>query len=203
MQAGPSKSLNRARTVLDFHRDPRKDLSNKDKLALIDNRLCPSCMRPAAGKKGGLVIAYGQVLLHCIAEFTELTLFRSTREAFFHVDCYKCKKCDIAIEINDRVLLDFDNLPLCEDCFPPCSACQLVVTENPVYVGSGGASYHLECFKCKKCNLSLQGQKFARGRASLYCEQCHRIRADKIKRRLEKKEERAKLAYGGIIPPIP
>ncbi|KDR68379.1 hypothetical protein GALMADRAFT_1042023 [Galerina marginata CBS 339.88] len=178
----PNRNLNRTQTVLDLHRDPKNE-SLKDKLATVDTRLCPGCRKPAAGKKGGLVIACG--------------------ESFFHVDCYNCKNCQSAIGIQDPILLDIDRLPLCEKCFHKCIACQLTIMDKILYVGRDSSPYHTECFKCKKCSKPLEGEKFAKSRQSIYCTDCHDKRVDKIKRHLEKKEERERNAYGGIASPPP
>ena len=55
-----SKHLNRGRTVLDLHRDKETDLAKgQAETSGPTTHTCPGCKRPAAGKKGGLVIACG------------------------------------------------------------------------------------------------------------------------------------------------
>ncbi|KAF8970451.1 hypothetical protein BDZ97DRAFT_1791486 [Flammula alnicola] len=184
MNATPKKNQNRERTVLDLQCNPENNAVQEKSLSEDDSgiRICPGCGRPAAGKKGGLVIACGK--------------------SFFHVDCYTCKKCQTSIEIEDRVLLDLDGLPLCASCFHKCNICQLAISEKVIYVGDH-SYYHPECFKCKKCSRTLDEEKFAKSRQSLYCKDCHDKRIAKMKKRMEKKAEMERLVYGGIASPPP
>lgn len=54
-----SKHLNRERTVLDLHRDKETNLVKYQPETSEPTQTCPGCKRPAAGRKGGLVIACG------------------------------------------------------------------------------------------------------------------------------------------------
>ncbi|KAF9566498.1 hypothetical protein CPC08DRAFT_99022 [Agrocybe pediades] len=172
-----SRSSHRARTILDLHRERK----GEDKLLAADSRLCPACRRPAAGKKGSLVIACG--------------------DSFLHLDCYKCKTCRTTLEIEDTIMLDRDGLPLCENCFLHCNACQLPVSDEVIFIGDS-SQYHSHCFKCKKCDKSLDQQKFARSRQSVYCQDCYNRRLDKMKRLEKKKEMLERQVYGGISSPL-
>jgi len=122
------------------------------------------------------------------------------RMSFFHVDCYKCKKCQNAIGVDDQVFLDLDGLPLCQTCFHRCSACHLRICEKIIYV-SEEAFYHPECFICKKCTRQLDERKFAKTTRSFYCLECHERRIMKIKKHQQKKESKEKVAYGGLLSP--
>ena len=54
-----SKYLNRERTVLDLHRDKETNFVNDQPETSEPTQTCPACKQPAAGRKGGLVIACG------------------------------------------------------------------------------------------------------------------------------------------------
>ena len=58
-EATHSKHLNRERTVLDLHRENEIHLAEDQPETSELTQTCPGCKRPAAGKKGGLVIACG------------------------------------------------------------------------------------------------------------------------------------------------
>ncbi|PPQ72283.1 hypothetical protein CVT24_004672 [Panaeolus cyanescens] len=148
---------------------------------------CPACKLPAVGKKGGFVIGCGKT--------------------FFHVDCYKCKKCRTAIKIDDRVFIDRDDLPLCHNCFHNCAECHLKISERILYL-TDKVTYHPNCFKCRKCKTVLNGKKFGKTTQSIYCVDCFNRRNDKIQRRVDKRLRKEKEAYeksfaAFTVPPIP
>ena len=123
------------------------------------------------------------------------------RKSFYHIDCYKCKKCKGLIEIDDRVLLDFDGLPLCEDCFHQCTSCKLSISDSNIVYVNNNSYYHSHCFKCKTCAQVLDEKRFAETKHSIYCTDCYQKRVAKAKRKAEKKMETEKLVYGGIVSP--
>jgi hypothetical protein len=169
-EASSSKSLNRERTVLDLHRDKETHFDKDQPDTSDPTHKCPGCRRPAVGSKGGLVIACGKF--------------------FFHVDCYKCKKCQDSIEINDRVFLDFDGLPLCEHCFHKCTSCKLSISDSKIVYVNNNSYYHPACFLCKRCSQVLDEKRFAKTKQSIYCTDCYKKRLAKSKRKAEKKVER-------------
>jgi hypothetical protein len=122
------------------------------------------------------------------------------RTSFFHIDCYKCKKCQDSIEINDRVLLDFDGLPLCEHCFHKCTSCKLSISDSKIVFVNNNSYYHSACFLCKKCSQVLDEKRFAKTKQSIYCTDCYQKRVAKLKRKAEKKVERERLVYDGVAP---
>ncbi|KAF8156829.1 hypothetical protein B0H34DRAFT_474613 [Crassisporium funariophilum] len=181
MASIPHRITNRERTVLDLH--PKKIAADSFELTTLDDtRRCPGCKLPAAGRKGGLVIACGG--------------------SFFHIDCYSCKKCRTPIALDDRVSLDLDGLLLCEDCLHKCNICNLSILELIIY-GGNDSYYHPDCFRCKECNTPLDERRFGKTSRSIYCMECHGKRVIKIKKRLQRKTEREKRAYGGITSPKP
>jgi hypothetical protein len=148
---------------------------------------CPACNLPAVGQKGGFVIGCGKT--------------------FFHVDCYKCKKCRSTIKIDDRVFIDRDNLPLCINCFHNCAECHLKISERILYLNDKVA-YHPNCFKCRKCKTVLNGKKFGKTTQSIYCVDCFARRNEKIKHRVDKRLKKEKEAYASsyaafTVPPLP
>jgi len=127
--------------------------------------------------------------------------FLPKSDSFLHLDCYKCKACSTAIEIEESIMLDRDGLPLCQKCFLKCNTCDLPVNDELVIFVGETSQYHTQCFRCKKCDKSLDQQRFARGRQSVYCQGCYNKRVEKLKKLEKKRETQAKQAYGGIDSP--
>lgn len=133
--------------------------------------------------------------------------YNNNRKTFFHVDCYKCKKCRTTIKIDDRVFIDRDDLPLCHNCFHNCAECHLRISERILYL-TDKVAYHPNCFKCRKCKTVLSGKKFGKTTQSIYCVDCFARRNDKIQRRVDKRLKKEKEEYANsfaalTVPPIP
>ncbi|KAF8840695.1 RhoGAP-domain-containing protein [Paxillus ammoniavirescens] len=143
-------------------------------LVAIENRLCPGCKRSAVNEIGGLVVAFGQ--------------------SFFHVDCFKCAKCNNKVTADTNLLLLSDGSPICADCSYNCNICQQPILDEAIMTGDD--SYHAHCFKCKVCHNRIDELVFAKTSHGIYCMTCHNERMAKIRRHVQRKREREKAASG-------
>ncbi|KIK92936.1 hypothetical protein PAXRUDRAFT_829500 [Paxillus rubicundulus Ve08.2h10] len=141
-------------------------------LVAIENRLCPGCKRSAVNEIGGLVVAFGQ--------------------SFFHVDCFKCAKCNNKVTADTNLLLLSDGSPICADCSYNCNICQQPILDEAIMTGDD--SYHAHCFKCKVCHNRIDELVFAKTSHGIYCMTCHNERMAKIRRHVQRKREKEKAA---------
>ncbi|KAI6121821.1 RhoGAP-domain-containing protein [Pisolithus sp. B1] len=140
------------------------DLVQVNPLNAIENRLCPGC----------LVVAFGQ--------------------SFFHVDCFKCAKCNQQVTADTNLLLLSDGSPICANCSYNCNICQQPILDEAIMTGDD--SYHAHCFKCKVCRNRIDELVFAKTSQGIYCMACHNERMAKIRRHAQRKREKEKAASG-------
>ncbi|KIJ68054.1 hypothetical protein HYDPIDRAFT_107662 [Hydnomerulius pinastri MD-312] len=143
-------------------------------LTAIENRLCPGCKKSAVNESGGLVVAFGQ--------------------SFFHVDCFKCAKCNNQVTADTNLLLLSDGSPICADCSYNCNVCQQPILDEAIMTGDD--SYHAHCFKCKVCHNRIDELVYAKTSQGIYCMNCHNERMAKIRRHAQRKREKEKAAGG-------
>ncbi|KAL4078283.1 hypothetical protein V8B97DRAFT_2074303, partial [Scleroderma yunnanense] len=143
-------------------------------LTAIENRLCPGCKQSAVNESGGLVVAFGQ--------------------SFFHVDCFKCAKCNHQVTADTNLLLLSDGSPICANCSYNCNICQQPILDEAIMTGDD--SYHAHCFKCKVCHNRIDELVFAKTSQGIYCMACHNERMAKIRRHAQRKREKEKAASG-------
>ncbi|KAF8134448.1 RhoGAP-domain-containing protein [Boletus edulis] len=136
----------------------------------IENRICPGCKKSAVSESGGLVVAFGQ--------------------SFFHVDCFKCAKCNNQVTADTNLLLLSDGSPICADCSYNCNICQQPILDEAIMTGDD--SYHAHCFKCKVCRNRIDELVFAKTTHGIYCMNCHNERMAKIRRHAQRKREKEK-----------
>ncbi|KAH7928896.1 RhoGAP-domain-containing protein [Leucogyrophana mollusca] len=145
-----------------------------DPLTAIENRTCPGCKESAVNESGGLVVAFGQ--------------------SFFHVDCFKCAKCQGRVTADTNLLLLSDGSPVCANCSYNCNVCHQRILDEAIMTGDD--SYHAHCFKCKVCHNRIDELVFAKTSQGIYCMKCHNDRMARIRRHAQKKREREKAAGG-------
>lgn len=143
-------------------------------LTAIENNLCPGCKQSAVNESGGLVVAFGQ--------------------SFFHVDCFKCAKCNHQVTADTNLLLLSDGSPICANCSYNCNICQQPILDEAIMTGDD--SYHAHCFKCKVCRNRIDELVFAKTSQGIYCMACHNERMAKIRRHAQRKREKEKAASG-------
>ncbi|KAI6040203.1 RhoGAP-domain-containing protein [Pisolithus marmoratus] len=144
-------------------------------LNAIENTLCPGCKQSAVNETGGLVVAFGQ--------------------SFFHVDCFKCAKCNQQVTADTNLLLLSDGSPICANCSYNCNICQQPILDEAIMTGDD--SYHAHCFKCKVCHNRIDELVFAKTSQGIYCMSCHNERMAKIRRHAQRKREKEKAASSG------
>ena len=107
---------------------------------------------------------------------------------FYHPDCFRCKECDKTLD-GSKFISDTSNNVLCIPCHqirycPRCAACDRWITKvnaegEIVHVVAMGKTFHVECYTCEDCGITLSKHK---GRACypldghLLCKQCNGVR---------------------------
>jgi Rho-type GTPase-activating protein 1/2 len=158
--------------------------------ANLENRLCPGCKRSAVTEDGGLVVAFGSVIVSPYSP--EISLLNTKlSSSFFHVDCFKCAKCGDHVTADTNLLLLSDGSPICANCSYSCNVCHQPILDEAIMTGDD--SYHAHCFKCKVCKNRIDELVFAKTSQGIYCMNCHNDRMAKIRRHAQKKAERERL----------
>jgi hypothetical protein len=121
-------------------------------------------------------------------------LITRSSQSFFHVDCFKCAKCNNKVTADTNLLLLSDGSPICADCSYNCNVCQQPILDEAIMTGDD--SYHAHCFKCKVCHNRIDELVFAKTSHGIYCMTCHNERMAKIRRHVQRKREREKAASG-------
>ncbi|KAF5389416.1 hypothetical protein D9757_004336 [Collybiopsis confluens] len=134
----------------------------------MEERLCPGCKLSVVSEEGGLVVAFGQ--------------------CFFHVNCFKCAKCNDKVTADTNLLLLSDGSPICANCSYACSVCKQPILDEAIMTGDD--AYHAHCFKCKVCKNRIDELVFAKTSQGIYCMDCHNDRMIKIRKHTQRKAER-------------
>ncbi|KAF8629116.1 hypothetical protein AX17_005702 [Amanita inopinata Kibby_2008] len=134
-----------------------------------EDTLCPGCGTSAIREEGGLVVAFGQ--------------------SFFHVDCFRCAKCNEKVTADTNLLLLSDGSPVCANCTYCCTICQQAINDEAIMAGDD--SFHAHCFKCKICKNRINELTYARTSHGIYCMECHNDRVARNRRHAQKKAEMA------------
>ncbi|KAJ3903803.1 signal transducer [Lentinula edodes] len=134
----------------------------------LEERLCPGCKLSVVSEEGGLVVAFGQ--------------------CFFHVNCFKCAKCNDKVTADTNLLLLSDGSPICANCSYACNVCKQPILDEAIMTGDD--AYHAHCFKCKVCKNRIDELVFAKTSQGIYCMDCHNERMIKIRKHTQKKAER-------------
>ncbi|VDD88279.1 unnamed protein product [Enterobius vermicularis] len=87
----------------------------------------------------------------------------------YHLNCTKCQE---ELDENARVL---ENKPYCSKCYdqlcPTCAACKRPI-DNERSVIAVRRHWHLEHFRCAKCERPLHSSKYIEKKDKAYCEDC-------------------------------
>jgi len=74
-----------------------------------------------------------------------------------HEDCLKCQIC--SERLDGTCFTKFGQFYCRQDFFrmfgPRCSSCQLVFSQHDNVINLGASQFHLECFRCSRCQVSL------------------------------------------------
>ncbi|KAG4303967.1 hypothetical protein PORY_002620 [Pneumocystis oryctolagi] len=90
----------------------------------------------------------------------------------WHVDCFRCTKCNMQINHNSNALLLFDGTPVCEKCSCSCKICSKCIDDFAIMTGCN-ETYHSECFRCNACNRKIEDLMFVKTNQGIYCLSCH------------------------------
>merc|ERR1711971_1021723 len=95
--------------------------------------------------------------------------------SYLHQECLKCSVC--CEELSDSCFSKFEQFYCKKDFYkmfgPKCGACHLVFDETDQVRSIGQSQFHVDCFSCSKCGVSLdKGMKAAVDQmGNLLCEQ--------------------------------
>ncbi|TCD61700.1 hypothetical protein EIP91_008029 [Steccherinum ochraceum] len=132
-----------------------------------ENRVCPGCKNTVMTEDGGVVVAFGQ--------------------SFFHVDCFKCAKCNDKVTADTNLLLLSDGSPVCANCSYSCNVCGQPILDEAIMTGDD--SYHAHCFNCKVCKKRIDELVFAKTSQGIYCMDCHNERVARSRRHQQRREK--------------
>ncbi|KAM5540247.1 hypothetical protein V8D89_006066 [Ganoderma adspersum] len=149
-----------------------EEIQSTRTLITEDRTQCPGCKNSVVdGNESHVVIALGQ--------------------SFFHINCFKCAKCDNRVAADtDHLLLLSDGAPICANCSYRCDMCKLPILDEAIIDATGEHSYHVHCFKCRLCENRIDELVFAKTSRGIYCMDCHNERVERGRRHQAKKQER-------------
>ncbi|GMM29344.1 GTPase-activating protein [Martiniozyma asiatica (nom. inval.)] len=114
----------------------------------------------------------------------------------WHVDCFKCSKCEKTLGVNSNFLVLGTGALVCSDCSYTCKTCNKKIYDLAILTGD--LAYCADCFKCKSCKKPIDDLKYARTSKGLFCMPCHHmLMAKKKKYELQK----LKKAKGNSLDP--
>ncbi|KAI0771795.1 hypothetical protein BC629DRAFT_1583291 [Irpex lacteus] len=134
---------------------------------LTEQRICPGCKQPVVTENGGVVVAFGQ--------------------SFFHIDCFRCAKCNNQVTADTNLLLLSDGSPVCADCSYCCNVCGQPILDEAIMTGED--SYHAHCFNCRVCKKRIDELVFAKTSQGIYCMPCHNERVARSRKQHERREK--------------
>ncbi|KAL4249530.1 hypothetical protein ABKN59_007206 [Abortiporus biennis] len=138
-----------------------------DQALVAGDRVCPGCRKTVVTEDGGVVVAFGQ--------------------SFFHVDCFKCAKCNNQVTADTNLLLLSDGSPVCANCSYCCNVCGEPILDEAIMTGED--SYHAHCFNCKVCKKRIDELVFAKTSQGIYCMDCHNERVARSRRHQQRREK--------------
>lgn len=98
----------------------------------------------------------------------------------WHVDCFKCSKCDKPLGVDSNFLVLGTGALVCSDCSYTCKACSKKIYDLAILTGD--LAYCADCFKCKSCSKPIDDLKYARTSKGLFCMPCHNMLMEKKKK---------------------
>ncbi|QRW21348.1 Rho-type GTPase-activating protein 4 [Rhizoctonia solani] len=131
---------------------------------------CGGCGRTLESASGGVVVAFGNAL--------------------WHVECFRCAKCQNTVSADTNLLLLADGSPVCQACSYSCHVCHNPILDEAIMTGDD--SYHASCFKCRTCSRRIEELVFAKTSQGIYCMACHNDRVARSRRHADKKRSRTK-----------
>ncbi|BGP18390.1 hypothetical protein JCM10213_005981 [Rhodosporidiobolus nylandii] len=152
--------------------------------------LIPLASAGQGGDEAGAA-ADGPVVCNSCKQLLDETLDNtvvSFGKYLFHVDCFRCAKCQNLVEHNTNLLLLSDGSPVCENCSYICSVCKEPIHNEAIVTGD--ESYHADCFRCRSCSNKIEELIFAKTNQGIWCMACHNERVARTRKHAEAKRNR-------------
>ncbi|XP_007484405.1 four and a half LIM domains protein 5 isoform X2 [Monodelphis domestica] len=99
------------------------------------------------------------------------------RERPWHRECFLCNGCKK--QLFGEKFVCKDERPYCRDCYTDlfadkCDSCNKPIAdpEGPSYISFQERQWHSDCFKCRKCNVSLVDKPFMTQQKEILCRVC-------------------------------
>lgn len=106
----------------------------------------------------------------------------------WHIQCFKCFKCDKALGCNSNFLVLGNGSLVCSSCSYNCKQCGKKIDDLAILTGD--KAYCSNCFKCRVCKLKIEDLRYARTSKGLFCMACHEdLVAKKKKHDLKRKQK--------------
>ncbi|KAL1923054.1 uncharacterized protein VTP21DRAFT_9430 [Calcarisporiella thermophila] len=125
-------------------------------------------------------------------------------DGIWHIECFRCAKCNSQIDCDGNLMLLSDGQPICEKCSYSCRSCGQAIEDEAIMTGDD--AYHAECFCCISCNRRIEDLVFTQSTKGIYCMPCYELRKEqKMRRKEEKLRSRKREEYSGekTLPAIP
>ncbi|GAA6010625.1 hypothetical protein JCM10207_007771 [Rhodosporidiobolus poonsookiae] len=142
---------------------------------------------PTEGMEGELGPAVCNACHQSLDETTDNTVV-SFGKYLFHVECFRCAKCNNLVEHSTNLLLLSDGSPVCENCSYICSVCEKPIHNEAIVTGD--ESYHADCFRCRSCSNKIEELIFAKTQQGIWCMACHNERVARTRKHAEAKRNR-------------
>lgn len=105
----------------------------------------------------------------------------------WHINCFKCSKCDNSLGCNSNFLILGDGNLICLSCSYNCKQCGKKIDDLAILTGD--QAYCSSCFKCRVCKLKIEDLRYARTSKGLFCMSCHeKLIAKKRKYDMKRKQ---------------
>lgn len=92
----------------------------------------------------------------------------------FHKDCFNCKRCKENLYERKYYFAEGDFL--CDECMQPiaqCSLCKEGISPTEEHMKYETNAWHIKCFACSSCKMSLIGKGFHYYASNLVCSDCY------------------------------
>ncbi|KAI5970082.1 RGA2 [Candida margitis] len=109
----------------------------------------------------------------------------------WHIDCFKCSKCETSLGCNSNFLVLGNGNLICSNCSYNCKQCGRKIDDLAILTGD--QAYCSSCFKCRSCKRKIEDLRYARTSKGLFCMDCHEKLMAKKKKYDAKKRQLATL----------
>ncbi|KAH0612602.1 uncharacterized protein H6S33_008982 [Morchella sextelata] len=89
----------------------------------------------------------------------------------WHIDCFRCNKCDTLLDSDANLLLLGDGSLICNNCTYSCAACHNKIEDLAILTGD--QAFCAGCFRCRNCKRKIENLKYARTSQGIFCMSCH------------------------------